>query len=282
MSDNDLNDLDELLEEALDDLKEKEARNEENARKKDEELNAAVSKVTSMNFGDDVNVDGYISIINKLLSSIENEEVEEQEKETLNKLKGVVQLMEKGNMDEACTLMENIKADNPVPTETDSVEISNEADVLSLLFNNITNEQKNEKNLSTLDTSSSSRTALEDPSIASSPDSGIASAESEILKTIIETSLSPEILDLFEKMTEGFPRWIEAKKHQLSEKELELRQKQYEKTVQLCCLMREGFVNEKVMQIIDLFNELSELGELPQELSDYATTSLNSEENKAQ
>lgn len=282
MSDDDLDNLDELLEEALDDLKEKEAKNEEKAKKKDEELNAAVNMASSMNLGDDCNLDGYVNILSKLLSTVEDGEIEDQDKETIAQLKGVVQMMEKGDMDDACTLLEKMKKDDTLLKEENPFKMPNEAAMLSLLSNISTNEQTCEKNFSMADTSSSSKTEGVDSSTVSPSQLGSTNAESELLKTIIETSLSPEVLDLFEKMTEGFPRWLEAKKDQLSEKELELRQKQYEKTLELCNLMKEGSINEKVIQIIDLFNELSELGELPQELSDYATPFQSSEENKAQ
>lgn len=283
MSDDDSNSLDDLLEEALSDLKVKEEKNKIRAQKHEEALDEAVQKLSSEGVLGDDSMDEVVSMLKGLLNNLNDDHIDGNEKKTLNSLQGVLQKLEKGDMENAFKMVEKLKSEDPL-LKSENVERGIESEhILSLLSNKTSIIGEGESTSARVEGG-----AQDDPMgkeailpSGSSAQLDTANAEEELIKTVFNACLNPAFFELLEKMKEGFPQWIEARKDTISEPELEIRQKQYEKSIKLCALLKENSNNEKVMEIIDLFTEMSELGELPPDLPEFVIGNKTAEEQEA-
>lgn len=286
MSDEDLSDLDELLEEALGDLHKEEEKNKIRAQKKEEALNEAVKKADAGSPVNDSSIEIMLNLGKSLLAEVSDESMDDKTKSEINSLQTVLQKLEEGDVNEAKEMMNKVLAGKPMLGDQSILGLEDALqDALSSCFDSTGAQDKMEGNpfLKDGENISHKENLLENllgtsNSTASSP-AAAENAENELMKMIFSTCSNPEVCQLIEEMTNAFPRWIEANKSLLSESELELRQKQYEKTLQLCMLIKENSNNGKTMEIIDLFNELSDLGDLPQDLSQFAASKNSKQED---
>lgn len=244
-------DLDDLLDEALDDLDVRLQKNEKKVQKKEEEINVAVEKAKARAAGSPLDMEqlmqsllgsdspdalnGLTSQLDSVVSMLDSsEDLSAEDKETLAKLKGAIQCLGDENYDEAMEKLQDLPHGNDIPP--------------------FLNEEPREQ--------------PESPSDATIPSEDMEVALTEAL---LKITMNSEMLPLLEKMAEAYPSWIKAHPD-ISAGDVERYTKQFEKSCQICELLKLEQSEIKPEILLNLLSELSDLGDLPEGLADFVSS----------
>lgn len=97
----------------------------------------------------------------------------------------------------------------------------------------------------------------------------LSGGDADLAKALFSTCMSPEMVAMMELLRDAFPAWIE-QHPDLSDEEKERHQKQYEKSIEVCTLLRNNADGSKCNEILEAFTAFSELGDLPADIAEYA------------
>lgn len=244
-------DLDDLLDEALNDLDENEEKNKKKAQKKDEAVDEAVQKANMSNPADalqlqkmlealmgsspeDVDINGITDNLRSVVDMLDAEGVSDEDRETLKQLKNALSSLNNEDFDGAAAALQNLPEGGPGALPSSNPE---EAEQYAQRFQQ-----------------------------------GSSNIEDELAETLLKTCTSPEMLSMMELMTQAFPAWIEAHPN-IPPEDLERHKKQHQMSSRICALLKENADNNNsnnAAEIFSILSDFSELGDLPEGLSDYA------------
>eukprot|EP00796_Vickermania_ingenoplastis_P005353 gene5353-3850_t len=240
-------DLDDILDEAFDELDAALEKEDEASKKNDAKVDNAVEQA-SMNpisasllqaltpmlnpEGNDADLEGLTSGLRDIVEMLDGYTENDEDKEKLSKLKDVLKTMGDGNVEAASELLREIEVPTDhLPADPTAAAASSEGD-----------------------------------------DDGMNDA---LAKTLIGACTSPEMIQMIELMRDGFPAWLKAHPD-LPEEERKRHEMQYQKCTEVCELLKQNTESSKAEEIVEAFSQLADLGELPTNLADF--TPVPSEE----
>lgn len=304
-------DLDALLDEAMDMVDEQERKHEEEVRVRDAKLEDDLQKAldeasggaggdadmmkmfTSMlggaggTGGDAASLDSFKRSVMAMVSSLEGEEnLGDDDKANLLRVKELMSVMEEDDIDKANTLLEQMKQEGKLP-EGNAGDAVGDADV----------DEASRRCMEMLQQlSSATQGGQVDPAAPSVPPPPAAAsaaaasaspvAESAAAATgevdrateamasaLIATLTDPQFVEPIRLMRDSYEPYMAANREKLSADECERLGKQQAKAQEICELLATpiaGADDARLVPLLELMNQYSELGEPPSNLVDYA------------
>ncbi|TPP44592.1 Pex19 family protein [Leishmania donovani] len=254
-------DLDALLDEAMDMVDEQERKHEEEVRVRDAKLEDDLQKALDEASGtaggdadmmkmlmsmlggdsaDDASLDSFKKSVMTMVSSLEGEEnLGEEDKANLLRVKELMRVMEEEDIDKANDLLEQMKQEGKLPD-----------------CNNVGDAEIDE----------ASRRCMEMLQQLSSATQAMASA-------LISTLADPQFVEPIKLMRDSYGPYMDAHGSELSHEDCERYERQRAKAQEICDLLQNpisGAEDPRLIQLLELMNKYSELGDPPRNLVKYA------------
>ncbi|KAH9601688.1 Pex19 protein [Trypanosoma melophagium] len=290
---NEEDDLDNLLDECMNTMDEQERRHEEEVKVRDAAREAELEKVLSSTdegemmrmfqslLNGDENGGDPEALLEKLKTEITNitsiidnvSDVTEEERSALAQVRQML-----GSLPD----MENV-LQNPANGETTGNQEVNEEELAKAFKSCMESiEQVNATAKTTEGAAPTSGNASNSPNAATSSSTEAIGNNggdpmSSLTGMFLDVLLDPQLLEPLKLMREAYPHWLSRNESSTSTEDLERYKKQYNLTVTICDFLAEGPIDrnddEKVNQMVSLMHEFSSLAPLPPGLNEISLES---------
>ncbi|KPI86097.1 hypothetical protein ABL78_4858 [Leptomonas seymouri] len=286
-------DLDALLDEAMDMVDEQERKHEEEVRVRDAKLendlqtaldeasgaggaNGDIAKLfMSMlggadgNGGDPAGLESFKKNVMAMVSSLEGEEnLGEEDKANLERVKELMHVMEEEDIDKASEVLDRMKNDGVLP-EGDDIEDAEVGEASRRCMEMLQQISQ------AADGAAAPSTAPAAP--ASSPSAaaqgGLDSVPENVASVLLATLMSPEFVEPIRVMRDAYGPYMAAHGSEVTESERERYDRQRAKAEEICTFLEVPITGEsdpRLVPLLELMHQFSELGEPPANLADYA------------
>ncbi|KAK7201276.1 Peroxin 19 [Novymonas esmeraldas] len=317
-------DLDALLDEAMDMVDEQERKHDEEVRLRDakleDDLQKALGEVSGAGSGDadmmkmfmsmlggagsgdgvggdgDASLDGFKKSVMAMVSSLEGEEnLGDEDKANLLRVKELMTVMEEEDIDKANDLLAQMKSEGKLP-DSDGV---GDADVdeasrrcMAMLQQLSTASQGGQPNpSSTPAAASAAAPSSSTPATTAGAGAGagagaavtagggggdVDSATEAIASALISTLADPQFVEPIRLMRDSYGPFLAARRGELSDDDCKRYERQRAKANDICTLLETpitGAEDTRLVPLLELMNQYSELGEPPADLVSYAPKS---------
>ncbi|XQJ31259.1 Peroxin 19 [Leishmania guyanensis] len=294
------NDLDVLLDEAMDMVDEQERKHEEEVRVRDAKLEDDLQKALDEASGtvggdadmmkmfmsmlgggaDDASLDGFKKSVMTMVSTLEVEEnLGEEDKANLLRVKELMRVMEEEDLDKANSLLEQMKQEGKLPDDNsvgdaDVDEASRRCMEMLQQLSNATQGGNVDPASTPVAASSSSATSP----AGSAGNSATIPAEVDrateaMASALISTLVDPQFVEPIKLMRDSYGPYMEAHRSELSQEDCERYDRQQARAQEICDLLQNpisGAEDPRLVQLLELMNNYSELGNPPSNLVEYA------------
>lgn len=297
MSDND--DLDALLDEAMDIVDETERQHEVQVKEHEAKLDADIQKALDEqsglggdgpggdmikmfqsllgagggpgDIGDDDSFETFKRDVAQLVSTLEGvDDLKDEDKANLDRVRQLMDVLDNDDEDKAKKLLNQMKND---PTSGMPSSDANPDDMEAAFKNVMDSMQK----LAAAGPDGEA-TGETDPTTAAAAAAAAMGEDSEVVpdnvaNLLMEAILDPQFVEPIRVMRDAYEPYFAANGATLSSSETERYQKQYAKTTEICAFLAVPLHKEddvRVVRLLELMSEFSELGEPPKTLVDYA------------
>lgn len=304
-------DLDALLDEAMDMVDEQERKHDEEVRVRDAKLEDDLQRALDESAGaggadgdmmkmfmsmlggadgsgaDAAALEGFKKNVMAMVSSLEGEEgLGEEDKANLERVRELMHVMEEEDMDKANEVLDRMKKDGALP-EGDSIE-DGEVDEAS---------RKCMEMLQQLSQAAEGSAAGAPPPLSAAPPAASSSASASgaqqpplpdamgpvpenIASVLLGALMNPEFVEPIKIMRDAYGPYMEAHASALTEADRERYGRQRAKAQEICTFLEDPIKDEndpRLVPLLELMHEFSELGEPPASLADYAPKRENAE-----
>ncbi|KAG5467455.1 hypothetical protein CUR178_01098 [Leishmania enriettii] len=298
-------DLDVLLDEAMDMVDEQERKHEEAVRVRDAKLEDDLQKAldeasgtaggdadmmkmfmsilggSSSGGADDASLDSFKKGVMSMVSSLEGEEnLGEEDKANLERVKELMRVMEEEDIDKASDLLEHMKQEGKLPGgdsagDADVEEASRRC--MEILQQLSSATQGGQLELAAAAPGAASSTSATAPA-ASGENGATAPAEGDrateaMASALISTLANPQFVEPIKLMRDSYEPYMDAHRSELSQEDCERYDRQRAKAQEICDLLQNpisGPEDPRLVQLLELMNSYSELGDPPCNLVEYA------------
>jgi hypothetical protein len=311
-------DLDALLDEAMDMVDEQERKHDEEVRVRDarleDDLQKALDEASSPagadgdmmkmfmsllggadgNPADAAALEGFKKNVMAMVSSLEGEEgLGEEDKANLERVKELMHVMEEEDIDKANEVLDRMKKDGALP-EGDDVEDAevNEASRKCMeMLQQISQAADGPGAAAAAPTTAPAASASASGS-AAKPAEGAATAgedfgpvQENIASVLLAALMNPEFVEPIKIMRDAYGPYMEAHGAEILEVDRVRYGRQRAKAEEICIFLETPIQDEndpRLVPLLELIHEFSELGEPPANLADYAPkrTAINAEAQK--
>ncbi|KAG5466908.1 hypothetical protein LSCM1_01085 [Leishmania martiniquensis] len=297
-------DLDALLDEAMDMVDEQERKHEEAVRVRDAKLEDDIQKALDEASGaaggdtdmmkmfmsilggasgggaDDASIESFKKSVMSMVSSLEGEEnLGEEDKANLQRVKELMRVMEEEDMDKANDLLEHMQQEGKLPGgddvgDADIDEASRRCMEMLQQLSSVTQGGQLDPAATPGAASSSSATspAAPDGSGAAAP-AEVDHATEAMASALISTLANPQFVEPIKLMRDSYGPYMDAHRSELSQEDCERYDRQRSKAQEICDLLQNpisGPEDPRLIQLLELMNHYAELGDPPRNLVDYA------------
>ncbi|AYU83131.1 Peroxin 19 [Leishmania donovani] len=294
-------DLDALLDEAMDMVDEQERKHEEEVRVRDAKLEDDLQKALDEASGtaggdadmmkmlmsmlggdsaDDASLDSFKKSVMTMVSSLEGEEnLGEEDKANLLRVKELMRVMEEEDIDKANDLLEQMKQEGKLP-DCNNVGDA-EIDEASRRCMEMLQQLSSATQVGHLDpaaTPGAASSSSAAPPAAPAGDgaeipSEVGRATEAMASALISTLADPQFVEPIKLMRDSYGPYMDAHGSELSHEDCERYERQRAKAQEICDLLQNpisGAEDPRLIQLLELMNKYSELGDPPRNLVKYA------------
>lgn len=310
MADND--DLDALLDEAMDIVDEQERTHQQQVKQQEAKLEADLQRALDEQGGaagggaletdvvklfqslvgrelgeegDFTQFESFKTDVDKIIAMLEgNEDLQDSDKENLNRVKELMNVLEVDDDDKAKELLEKMKSDpisglpdGPIDSSDWDASVKNCMGVLQQLSSTSV-DANGGSTVAPTGPSTPSTAVTTAAAAAAAAESGLPDNLAEMLLTAI---LDPDFVEPIKMMRDAYGPYLAAKAETLSESERKSCEAQYAKTVEICEFLHEPVSKAdeaRVTRLLELMHEFSQLGEPPKDLPEYSPKNKPAEE----
>ncbi|CBZ30877.1 conserved hypothetical protein [Leishmania mexicana MHOM/GT/2001/U1103] len=294
-------DLDALLDEAMDMVDEQERKHEEEVRVRDAKLEDDLQKALdeasgtaggdadmmkmfmSMlggNGADDASLDSFKKSVMTMVSSLEGEEnLGDEDKANLLRVKELMRVMEEEDIDKANDLLEQMKQEGKLPDRNDvgDAEIDEASRRCMEMLQQLSSATQEER-LDPAATPGAASSSSAAPPAATAGNGAEIPAEVDrateaMASALISTLADPQFVEPIKLMRDSYGPYMDAHRSELSQEDCERYDRQRAKAQEICDLLQNpisGAEDPRLIQLLELMNKYSELGDPPRNLVEYA------------
>lgn len=294
-------DLDALLDEAMNMVDEQERKHEEEVRVRDAKLEDDLQKALdeasgtaggdadmmkmfmSMlggNGADDASLDSFKKSVMTMVSSLEGEEnLGDEDKANLLRVKELMRVMEEEDIDKANDLLEQMKQEGKLPDRNDvgDAEIDEASRRCMEMLQQLSSATQEER-LDPAATPGAASSSSAAPPAATAGNGAEIPAEVDrateaMASALISTLADPQFVEPIKLMRDSYGPYMDAHRSELSQEDCERYDRQRAKAQEICDLLQNpisGAEDPRLIQLLELMNRYSELGDPPRNLVEYA------------
>ncbi|GET92843.1 hypothetical protein, conserved [Leishmania tarentolae] len=300
-------DLDALLDEAMDMVDEQERKHEEEVRVRDAKLeddlqraldeasgaaggDADIMKMFMSMLGsggggaDDASIDNFKKSVMTMVSSLEGEEnLGEEDKANLLRVKELMRVMEEEDIDKANDLLEEMKHEGKLPDSNVEDAAIDEASRRCMEMLQQISSATQEGHLDPVATpgAASSSAAASPAGNGAEIPAQVDRATEAMASALISTLVDPQFVEPIKLMRDSYGPYMDAHRSELSQEDCERYDRQHAMAQEICDLLRNpisGAEDPRLIQLLELMNTYSELGDPPRDLVEYAPKNSKSVE----
>ncbi|CAG9582681.1 Peroxin 19 [Leishmania major strain Friedlin] len=294
-------DLDALLDEAMDMVDEQERKHEEEVRVRDAKLEDDLQKALDESSGaaggdadmmkmfmsmlggagsDDASLDSFKKSVMTMVSSLEEEEnLGDEDKENLQRVKELVRVMEEEDIGKANDLLEQMKQEGKLPDRNNVGDA--EIDEASRRCMEMLQQLSSATQGGHLDPAATPGAASSSSAAAAAAPAGngaeipaeVDRATEAMASALISTLADPQFVEPIKLMRDSYGPYMDAHRSELSQEDCERYDRQRAKAQEICDLLQNpisGAEDPRLIQLLELMNKYSELGDPPRNLVEYA------------
>ncbi|KAG5492747.1 hypothetical protein JKF63_01327 [Porcisia hertigi] len=293
-------DLDALLDEAMDIVDEQERKHEDEVRVRDAKLEDDLQKALDETSGttgadaemmkmfmsvlggagdvgiDDACLGDFKKNVMSLVSTLEGEEnLGEEDKANLLRVRELMHVMEEEDVDKANNLLKQMTEEGKLP----SSDITGDADVdeASQRFMEVLQNLSSVAQGARPDLAAASSSLPASPAASVDPDASIPaqidSAAKDMASALVSTISNPEFIEPIKLMRDSYGPYMEVHRSELSSEDYGRYCRQYAKAQEICDFLQDpisGAEDPRLVPLLELMSQFSELGDPPRDLVEYA------------
>ncbi|CAD2216704.1 peroxin-19 [Angomonas deanei] len=282
-------DLDALLDEAMDIVEEKDRHQKEESERKKQKLEEDLQKASEeLEGGDGMELlqslqrlmgaaaagdetdpalfDNCKNDIEKLMSMLDGADLTEDDKKNVDRMRELLNVMETDDSEKVSELLGELQKEGGEGGEAVTADMMKEY---------AENAQRISEALGGL----AGQGAVPGAAAAAATPADAKTVEENMAEMLLSTILDPNFIEPIKLMKDAYPPYLEQNKG-LAEEELERYKKQHAKVIEICEFLVvpiEKEDEERVARLLEHMHEFSQLGEPPEDLATYAPKPANSE-----